>query len=741
MKSKKTSRPLDSNDAKKKSKEDPGDNKDKEDKEDKEDNEDTGTTAVDTKIVPRITNRESFNQAISDYFANPNNFVDIGTWDISMVDDFTGLFSDDRVIDTPEKNDLVNGIQHWNVEHVKSMANMFEVCTHFNQPLNWNTLQVTNMEFMFHDCLLFNQPLQLNTVVVKNTKQMFNNCQVLNQFIYLSDTSQVINMYGMFAGCLVFNQHLDLDTSEVKHMSYLFHDCQAFNQPLFWNTSKVEDMQHMFENCYQFNQPLFWNTSKVEDMQQMFENCYEFNQFLDWNVENVINMYRMFINCWSFNQDLSEWKVNPSCIVDDMFKDCESLTVFPHWYLPVVEHIYPKLKTVGSYIDPPIPRSYLSAGTNLPLGVPMTVPPGVMPFDRSTMLPSYWAKQIAICDDFISTLNNTQKALINQYIGNLCFLDEVDCYVGNRLTTYLLRRHETIIHKYPVYVANPMQMEEYSDTFPVVFPDRNMTLPKLLSTLQGFRDLNVLLKEFPPLDETDYPHGAYVYRGQRYEGEVETLNVGDTFVLSKLTSTSTNVEISARTFSDGVKTICDFDGSGTPKEVTLAFLWRIRYPPLLPFAYIGNKSQDEVVLPLGTKLRYLGSHVQRAGPNGIFTRVERLTTFKGFDDYVAGALICEFQVEEIIPGPLLQDLVDAVNQDFETGRSRIYTHDTSLPDIMGTNPERFLRRRPIYPSDAFGKKRKKTHKRKKPRKTRRRTRSFTHTPKRNRRQRRSTKKK
>jgi hypothetical protein len=264
-----------------------------------------------------------------------------------------------------------------------------------------------------------------------------------------------------------------------------------------------------------------------------------------------------------------------------------------------------------------------------------------------------------------------------------------------------------------------------------------MTRKKLLTILQGFRKLNVLLKRFPPLDAATYPNGFYLYRGQRYEGEIERLAIGEEFILSKLTSTSVDPEVCAENFTVGVETLYSVTQSSTPHPISrmLGFFWRIRFPPGLPFPYIGNDDEEEVVLPLGTKLRYLGAHVQPGGtPNAIYPDVEtNLDTHTNFQGNVYGALICEFEVVEIVEGPLLQVLVDTVNRDFDTGNTAIYVSNlTGPPRALGADPDLFLLSKPIDPTDAFGKRRK-THKKKKPRATfRMRGRRLTHTPKRNR---------
>jgi surface protein len=746
----------------------------------------TSKRARSKQVVPTINTRLELVQTITEYLGDDRlsfNYVDIGSWDISKVTSLHELFCYSRKIDTREKNDLLAGISNWNVEHVTSMSKMFKGCTHFNQPLNWNVRNVGSMEEMFEDCREFNSALNWEGVNPNNLSAMFKNCTNFNQQLINWDLSRVANLAEMFMscnnfnsplqwqgvnphrivrmfnGCHVFNQPLiDWNVSRVENMDDLFRDCRNFNQPLIsWDMTNVgrmnrmfmgcvslnsgldfrnlrpDQLSEMFHGCGSFNQPLIgWDVSQVEIMESMFQDCSRFNQpLIGWNVSNVTNMKNMFMNCTVFDQDLTEWTVDPACDVEGMFNGCDSLTYFPYWYVTQLETNFPKSRVVVG-APPPIPgASSLFPGLFLPGGgVPLTPPAGVPPFDRSTITTLDWYPIEVRCKRFVSTLSNREKALLEQYMKTDCYLEEVDCYVGNRLTTYLLRRHPKIIARYPEYI-NPLEVESFSPTFPVSFDTRYMTQQKLLSILQGFRDLNVLLKRFPPLNSISYPNGVYLYRAQRYEGEIERLAIGQEFLLTKVTSTSLSIDVSAKLFATGIQTYY----SGNLE--TLGFIWRIKFPLGLPCAYIGNKNEEEVALPLGTKVRYLGAWVQENGLNTVYDSPEYLNTYTTFQGFVEGALICEFEVVEMVEGPLLQVLVDVVNEDFARGNTAIYARDLTLPASMGPNPNRHLRTRPIGPDEAFGKWN--THKRK-PRRTGRRRKGFAHTAKRNKR-RRDTRKK
>jgi surface protein len=508
------------------------------------------------------------------------------------------------------------------------------------------------------------------------------------------------------------------DISQVNDFNLLFTfiqiDIPEKNEKLAgigeWKVGHVTSMMSTFEGCTLFNQPLNnWNVSKVKNMSKMFKGCISFDQPLNrWNVSRVKNMSSMFEGCTSFNQPI-EWDVNPSKTnIEKMFEGCVSLLTFPYWYMSKLNITFPKKK--GNFYFPTGVKTKLIAGVNIPNGVPFILPSRVDPFESFTMGHNYWKPQEKIANDFIKTLGYYEKALLRQYTLTRCYLEEVDCYVGNRLTTYLLTKHPEIISTYPQY-QNPLVLEEFSHTAPVVFQDRYITPEKILTILKGFRDLNTLLKRFPVLDETEYPNSFYLYRAKGYEGEIEKLAIGEEFILSKLTSTSMDVLVSRDYYCSGVRTRYKENGALVTK--TLGFFWRIRMPLGLPFPCIGNEGEAEVLLPLGTKLRYLGCHVQPIGPDNIFTRNTEINRYGVYYD-LHGALICEFEVVEITEGPLLQVLVDTVKQDFASGNSAIYAKDLTIPGDW----DKYLSKKEIKPDEAFGVKRK-TNKNKTKKKQRR----------------------
>jgi hypothetical protein len=384
-----------------------------------------------------------------------------------------------------------------------------------------------------------------------------------------------------------------------------------------------------------------------------------------------------------------------------------------------------------------IPPDFV-VGEDLPHGVPTSLS-DVEPYDPSTMRNSYTdalMRYSLIHLDHSPESTERTRMLTEQYQRTDCFGEEVDCYIGNRLTTYLLTVHPELKEQYPEY-ADPLASDIFDIDNPVVFKNRNITLAKVLAILNGFKDLNNFFKTFPPLnvmrpllsEDEAYPNGVYVYRGKEYQGELEKLRVGQTFKLPKITSTSINVDI-CKKFTTPIITKYEIDGNIVRER--LGVFWRIKIPKNFPIAYM-NFDEHEVCLPLGTMLRYLGAHVLPVGSNGIYTAENEVKkNYYNRPANAKGALIFEF---EVIPVPFkkevfLNTLINTVKRDYEEGRFDIIAQDMLTPE-KAREWDLTLNPFEVTEEDAFGKKRKKRaiRKSKAPRKNKTKKRSSTKTRK------------
>ena len=122
---------------------------------------------------------------------------DISKWDVSKVENMSGMFSDSKF----------NGdISNWDVSKVKDMNRMF-FNSEFNQPLNdWNVSNVENMESMFL-WSVFNQPLNdWNVSKVTNMKEMFNRSK-FNQNISKWKINKKCITADMFEYCKIKEEY------------------------------------------------------------------------------------------------------------------------------------------------------------------------------------------------------------------------------------------------------------------------------------------------------------------------------------------------------------------------------------------------------------------------------------------------------------------------------------------------------------------------------------------------------
>jgi surface protein len=244
--------------------------------------------------------------SIANMFYNTPFNQDISNWDVSNVQDMSGMFGDTSAFNQP--------IGNWDVSSAKNMNSMFWGASAFNQPIgNWDVSSVENMGSMFSDTSAFNQDISnWDVSSVENMGGMFSDTSAFNQDISNWDVSSATYMGYMFYNT-PFNQDIsNWDVSNVQDMSYMFYNT-PFNQPIGnWDVSSVETMSGMFWGASAFNQPIGnWDVSSVENMSLMFRDASAFNQPIgNWDVSSVETMSGMFWGASAFNQDLSTWNAS-----------------------------------------------------------------------------------------------------------------------------------------------------------------------------------------------------------------------------------------------------------------------------------------------------------------------------------------------------------------------------------------------------------------------------------------------
>lgn len=178
--------------------------------------------------------------------------------DISKIKDLSNLFSQDghEYYQFTFPEELIPGVQAWDVSKAENMEGMFKGCTNFNVNITgWDVRNVKKMD------------------------NMFNGCESFNQDIGGWNVSKVTKMAGMFKGCTDFDQDIGS-----------------------WDVRRVRDMESMFESCTSFDQNIGnWDVQNVFNMSNMFLECTNFNQDLSgWDVRNVTDFIGMFYEADNF---------------------------------------------------------------------------------------------------------------------------------------------------------------------------------------------------------------------------------------------------------------------------------------------------------------------------------------------------------------------------------------------------------------------------------------------------------
>ena len=147
-------------------------------------------------------------------------------------------------------------IGSWDVSLITDMSGLFSGRAKFNADISkWNVSLVTNMSGMFRGAISF--------------------CCNIGGWI----VSKVKSMRGMFAGAKAFNIDLSgWDVRNVMDMSEMFAGATSFNGDVSkWKVSRATTTREMFRGATKFNIDLSgWDISSVKDMRGMFHKAPSF---------------------------------------------------------------------------------------------------------------------------------------------------------------------------------------------------------------------------------------------------------------------------------------------------------------------------------------------------------------------------------------------------------------------------------------------------------------------------------
>jgi len=224
----------------------------------------------------------------------------IGSWDVSMVTDMSGMFCD--------ATSFNGDVSKWTFPEVTDMSGMFCDATSFNGDVSkWTFPEVTDMNGMFLDATSFNGDVSKWTFPeVTDMSFMFEGAISFSGDVSKWTFPKVTNMSGMFEGATSFNGEVSEWTfPEVVYMSGMFRGAPSFNGDVSkWTFPNVTNMSYMFYEATSFNGDVSkWTFPEVITMEGMFRGATSFNGDVSkWTFPQVTNMSGMFAGATSFNQ-------------------------------------------------------------------------------------------------------------------------------------------------------------------------------------------------------------------------------------------------------------------------------------------------------------------------------------------------------------------------------------------------------------------------------------------------------
>lgn len=239
-----------------------------------------------------------------------SNHTPLDEIDVSLVEDFTGLFEGYR--------GNFHGIEHWDMRNAVTIRNMFRGCSYLTANLAfWQfTGKLTDISGVFEGCGVFNRDLSgWYTGSVKSMARAFAGCANFNHpGITRWDVSQVEDFSSMLEGCTAFDQDIGLwTTTSGKNFSRFLKGCMRFNRDIgILDLSSAEDLSHMLSGCFLLRCDISTlNVSSAENLAGMLEGCeglYDAD-LSGWDVSRAKSIDRIFYGIRKPMLNTSGWRL------------------------------------------------------------------------------------------------------------------------------------------------------------------------------------------------------------------------------------------------------------------------------------------------------------------------------------------------------------------------------------------------------------------------------------------------
>ena len=167
----------------------------------------------------QLTTTADLRSAVDRYLSG-TLVVPINEWDVSLITDFSYVFSANRNSAAAAFN---QDLSNWNTANAVSFTGIFSNAKSFNGDIStWDTSQVTTFD------------------------RVFDGASSFNGDVSAWSTGQATTFFSMFRGASSFNGDIgNWETANVRDFGNMFQEATSFNQELLWTTSSAVDMSKM----------------------------------------------------------------------------------------------------------------------------------------------------------------------------------------------------------------------------------------------------------------------------------------------------------------------------------------------------------------------------------------------------------------------------------------------------------------------------------------------------------------